>query len=68
MLVLPGGTAIQVPGLTARMTRSLSEMPAWKGRSPALERLASCGLLAPLDLPLHIEPAAPRDLNGWTFR
>ncbi len=68
VLLLPGGTAIRVPGLTAPLARALAGMPAWEGRSPLLERLASCGLLSPLDLPLRIEPAAPRLLDGWTFR
>lgn len=67
-LLLPGGTMIRVPGMSARMARTLSGMPSWEGTSSVLKVLESCGLVAPLDLPLRIVPAQPRRLDGWTFR
>ena len=42
-------------------------MPAVAADAPGAAALVAVGVLAPEDLPLMIEPAAPQALDGWRF-
>jgi hypothetical protein len=59
---LPAGLRPWATGLAAMPWLRRRAVPA-----AALEPLLRSGVLAPMDLPLVVRPARPRDLDGWRF-
>ena len=55
------------PAHARALAARLGGMPAVAIDAPGADALVALGVLAAEDLPLVIEPAAPRTLDGWRF-
>jgi len=60
-------STVWIPRHARALAARLRGMPAVAADARGADALVALGVLAPEDLPLLVEPAAPRALDGWRF-